>query len=39
MIYAGNPSHALSRLLKTNNFPEFTGRWTTSLGSFILGMP
>lgn len=26
MIYAGNPSHALSRLLKTNNFPEFTGR-------------
>lgn len=26
MICAGNPSHALSRLLKTNNFPEFTGR-------------
>ncbi|WP_300417343.1 glutamate synthase subunit beta [uncultured Oscillibacter sp.] len=26
MIWAGNPSHALSRLLKTNNFPEFTGR-------------
>lgn len=26
MIYAGNPSHALTRLLKTNNFPEFTGR-------------
>ena len=26
MIYAGNPNHALSRLLKTNNFPEFTGR-------------
>ncbi len=26
MIFAGNPSHALSRLLKTNNFPEFTGR-------------
>ena len=26
MIYAGNSSHALSRLLKTNNFPEFTGR-------------
>ncbi len=26
MIHAGNPSHALSRLLKTNNFPEFTGR-------------
>ncbi len=26
MIYMGNPSHALSRLLKTNNFPEFTGR-------------
>lgn len=26
MIYAGNPAHALSRLLKTNNFPEFTGR-------------
>lgn len=26
MIFAGNPSHALARLLKTNNFPEFTGR-------------
>ena len=26
MIYAGNGGHALSRLLKTNNFPEFTGR-------------
>lgn len=26
MIYAANPGHALSRLLKTNNFPEFTGR-------------
>lgn len=26
MIYAGNPSHALARLLKTNSFPEFTGR-------------
>ena len=26
MIYDGNPNHALSRLLKTNNFPEFTGR-------------
>ena len=26
MIWAGNPAHALSRLLKTNNFPEFTGR-------------
>jgi len=26
MIWAGNPVHALSRLLKTNNFPEFTGR-------------
>ena len=26
MIYMGNPGHALSRLLKTNNFPEFTGR-------------
>ena len=26
MIYAGNRAHALSRLLKTNNFPEFTGR-------------
>lgn len=26
MIFAGNRSHALSRLLKTNNFPEFTGR-------------
>ncbi|MCM1544548.1 MAG: glutamate synthase subunit beta, partial [Ruminococcus sp.] len=25
-IYNGNWSHALSRLLKTNNFPEFTGR-------------
>lgn len=26
MTYIGNPEHALSRLLKTNNFPEFTGR-------------
>lgn len=26
MIYMGNQGHALSRLLKTNNFPEFTGR-------------
>ena len=26
MIFAGNRIHALSRLLKTNNFPEFTGR-------------
>ncbi|WP_409967998.1 glutamate synthase subunit beta [Bengtsoniella intestinalis] len=26
MIHAQNPSHALARLLKTNNFPEFTGR-------------
>ena len=26
MIYAGNYSHALSRLLKTSNFPEFTSR-------------
>ncbi len=25
-VYHGNPWHALSRLLKTNNFPEFTGR-------------
>ena len=25
-IYYGNWSHALSRLLKTNSFPEFTGR-------------
>lgn len=25
-IFAGNMNHALSRLLKTNNFPEFTGR-------------
>ena len=25
-IFAGNMAHALSRLLKTNNFPEFTGR-------------
>ena len=25
-IFAGNMPHALSRLLKTNNFPEFTGR-------------
>lgn len=25
-IYKGNWDHALSRLLKTNNFPEFTGR-------------
>lgn len=25
-IYKGNYAHALSRLLKTNNFPEFTGR-------------
>lgn len=26
MVYRGNYRHALSRLLKTNNFPEFTGR-------------
>ena len=26
MIMNGNYGHALSRLLKTNNFPEFTGR-------------
>ena len=25
-IYSGNWDHALSRLLKTNDFPEFTGR-------------
>ncbi|MBQ9045464.1 MAG: glutamate synthase subunit beta [Oscillospiraceae bacterium] len=25
-LFAGNMGHALSRLLKTNNFPEFTGR-------------
>ena len=25
-IYNGHVAHALSRLLKTNNFPEFTGR-------------
>ncbi len=26
LVYTGNFSHALERLLKTNNFPEFTGR-------------
>ena len=26
MLYLGNPRHALARLLKTNCFPEFTGR-------------
>ena len=26
LVYAGNLVHALSRLRKTNNFPEFTGR-------------
>ena len=26
MIYTGNWNHALERLRKTNNFPEFTGR-------------
>ncbi len=26
LVYHGNEGHALSRLLKTNNFPEFTGR-------------
>ena len=26
MTWQGNGGHALSRLLKTNNFPEFTGR-------------
>ncbi len=26
LVYTGNFSHALDRLLKTNNFPEFTGR-------------
>ena len=25
-VWCGNQAHALSRLLKTNNFPEFTGR-------------
>jgi glutamate synthase (NADPH/NADH) small chain len=25
-VYSGNYAHALARLLKTNNFPEFTGR-------------
>lgn len=25
-VYRGHPGHALSRLLKNNNFPEFTGR-------------
>ena len=26
LVYAGSMDHALSRLRKTNNFPEFTGR-------------
>ena len=26
LVYTGNFDHALARLLKTNNFPEFTGR-------------
>lgn len=26
LVYTGNFGHALDRLLKTNNFPEFTGR-------------
>ena len=26
MIFSGNGAHALDRLLKANNFPEFTGR-------------
>ena len=26
LVYTGNFGHALERLLKTNNFPEFTGR-------------
>ena len=26
MVFSGNLGHALSRLLKANNFPEFTGR-------------
>lgn len=26
LVYTGNFTHALERLLKTNNFPEFTGR-------------
>lgn len=26
LVYTGNMGHALSRLRKTNNFPEFTGR-------------
>lgn len=26
LVYTGNFGHALQRLLKTNNFPEFTGR-------------
>ena len=31
MVYRGNSRHALSRLLKTNNFPEFTGRVCSAL--------
>ncbi|MCI9121513.1 MAG: glutamate synthase subunit beta [Oscillibacter sp.] len=40
MIYAGNPDHALSRLLKTNNFPEFTGWVCPALceGACICGL-
>ena len=40
MIWAENPFHALSRLLKTNNFPEFTGRVcpAPSEGACICGL-
>ena len=39
-IFSGNWSHALSRLLKTNSFPEFTGRVCPALceAACICGM-
>ena len=39
MIYQGNYPHALSRLLKTSNFPEFTSRVSRPLrGGLHLGL-
>jgi glutamate synthase (NADPH) small chain len=40
LVYAGNWREALTRLLKTNNFPEFTGRVCPAPceGSCVLGI-
>ena len=40
-VYLGHPEHALSRLLKTASFPEFTGRVCPALceKACVCGMP